>query len=123
MEATGRMEPLIYFIIWAAVFFLMLRFGCGAQVMGYGHGRRRSGGGSADNSADHDALRWVPPARDIDPVCKTSVATSTAKPSVHDGAVFYFCSRECREIFEAAPEQYVGRSASEQPSELEKFHA
>ena len=114
------MEALFYFVIWAAVFFLMLRFGCGAHVMG--PGRDREGGG-ADKRGDSGNLRWVPPARDIDPVCKTMIRTSSAKPSVHDGKVFYFCSRECREIFEAAPDQYIGVGVSQQMSELEKSHA
>ncbi len=35
-----------------------------------------------------------------------------AKPSVFDGIVYYFCSRDCREVFEAAPHTYV---AGERP--------
>ncbi len=35
------MEALVYFIIWAAAIFVMMRFGCGAHVMGHGrkHGQ------------------------------------------------------------------------------------
>ena len=54
------------------------------------------------------SLKWVPPAKDVDPVCRKTVSTDEARPSVHGGVVYYFCSSECREIFEAAPEQYVG---------------
>ena len=48
--------------------------------------------------------------------------TSNAKPSVHDGAVYYFCSRECRERFEAAPHLYLGVKADDQPKQLDQVH-
>lgn len=57
-------------------------------------------------SGDID-LRWVAPERDIDPVCGKSIATAKSKPSVYDGLVYYFCSRQCREVFEAAPEMHA----------------
>lgn len=116
------MEALLYFVIWAAIVFLMMRFGCGAHVMGHGRGRpeKRSGEPGAGSS---DALRWVPPTKDTDPVCGKTVNTASAKPSVHDGTVYYFCSRECREIFEAAPEQYVGPQAKGPLPQLEDSHA
>ena len=50
---------------------------------------------------------WVAPPEDVDPVCATKVNTKTAKSSVHNGTVYYLCSRECREIFEANPEAYI----------------
>lgn len=115
------MEALIYFAIWAIAIFLIFRFGCGAHVMGHGHRKQRNGRGDADASMNE--FRWVPPERDTDPVCGKSIKTSTAKPSVHDGTVFYFCSRECREVFEAAPEQYVASNRAEEPNHLEKIHA
>lgn len=123
MKVTRRMEALIYFAIWAAVFFLMFRFGCGAHLMGHGHGQSGAHRGNADGPVPSDEIRWIPPAKDTDPVCGKSIRTSTAKPSVHNGSVYYFCSRECREIFEAAPEQYVGASPPAQPSEPEESHA
>ena len=43
----------------------------------------------------------------IDVVCKEAVSVDRAKPSVHEGNFYYFCSRECREVFEATPEMYV----------------
>jgi YHS domain-containing protein len=102
------MEALIYFIFWGFAIFLMMRFGCGAHVMGHGHGPNES-----QNQSRSSELRWIPPEEDRDPVCGSTVATSTAKPSVHDGVVYYFCSRDCREQFEAAPHIYVGGAASD----------
>jgi YHS domain-containing protein len=100
------LEALIYFAIWAGFIFLMMRFGCGAHVMGHGRGGKTS---LTDGKAGAGSeLRWIAPEKDLDPVCGESLHTDKAKPSVHDGAVYYFCSRECREVFEAAPEQYLG---------------
>jgi YHS domain-containing protein len=106
------MEALIYFALWAGFIFLMMRFGCGAHVLGHG-GHNGHGGDRAESGRD-DTLRWVPPERDTDPVCGKAVATDKAKPSVHEGHVHYFCSRECREVFESAPELYVGASGAPQ---------
>ncbi len=74
------------------------------------------------NKDDSLALRWVPPAKDVDPVCGKTVTTDKAKPSVYAGSVYYFCSRECREIFEAAPHFYVGGGDADQRN-LEHSHA
>lgn len=32
------METLLYFILWGGLLFLLMRFGCGAHMMGHGHG-------------------------------------------------------------------------------------
>lgn len=101
------MEALLYFALWAGFIFLMMRFGCGSHVMGHGH-RHDTKTQSEPGSVDNPALRWVPPKKDTDPVCGKTVATDKAKPSVFAGNVYYFCSRECREVFEAAPDLYVG---------------
>ncbi len=91
------MSALLYFALWAGLFFLMMRFGCGTHVMGHGHGHR-----------GHDRAQWTPPATDVDPVCRMSVRTDGAKSSVYRGRVYYFCSAEHRDAFEAEPARYVG---------------
>lgn len=112
------MEALPYFVFWGALIFLMMRFGCGAHVMGHGHNHRKS---KTNASPDHaDKVRWTPPVKDIDPVCEKEISTKLAKPSVYAGRVYYFCSRECREVFEAAPHLYVPKP--DQPK-LERSHA
>jgi hypothetical protein len=40
-KKTDNMETLIYFALFAGLFFLMMRFGCGSHVMGHGHGQLR----------------------------------------------------------------------------------
>ncbi len=98
------MEALIYFLVWAGLIFIMMRFGCGAHVMG-GHRHQAADDAPAPGEAP---IRWIPPETDVDPVCGKTVHTGTAKPSIYDGMVYYFCSRDCREQFEAAPHQYTG---------------
>jgi YHS domain-containing protein len=59
---------------------------------------------------------------EIDPVCRKTVSTDTAKSAVYAGTVYYFCSNECRDRFEAAPEKYVGAEASREPKQMEHSH-
>ena len=77
------MESLIYFLLWGALIFLMMRFGCGSHIMGHGHGQHGAHG--TGTSRDQDRLRWVPPEKDADPVCGMTVQTDRAKSAVHDG--------------------------------------
>ena len=113
------MEALLYFIIWGAAIFVMMRFGCGAHVMGHGRKQRQTEEAPKTESSE---LRWVPPETDIDPVCGKVVSTNEAKATVHAGTVYYLCSRECREVFEVAPELYTGGVGGKQPR-LEPSHA
>ena len=112
------MEALLYFAFWAGLIFLMMRLGCGAHIVGQGNSGEKVQGHSGDTGSVD--VRWVPPKKDTDPVCGKTVATGKAKPSVYAGNVFYFCSRECREVFEAAPELYVGGNTN--PPNREHSH-
>jgi YHS domain-containing protein len=114
------MESLIYLAVWAGLVFLTMRVGGGAHVMGYEHGHDHPRG--AAGAPENQKLRWIPPAKDTDPVCGKSVTTAKAKSSVHDGEVYYFCSRDCREIFEAAPGVNLGGGTIDQREE-EHSHA
>ena len=51
------MEALVYFTLSAGLIFLMMRFGCGAHVMGHGHGKH--GAGDKDAPRNFEQLRWV----------------------------------------------------------------
>lgn len=109
------MEALVYFLLWGGLIFLMMRVGCGAHV-----GGRHKGPGAA--AGGENGLRWVAPESDRDPVCDKVVRTASAKPSVYGGQVYYFCSRDCREVFEAAPDLYVDTRGGSQPQQLEREH-
>lgn len=112
------MELLLTFALWAGLAFLMMRFGCGAHATG--HGAHESGNPAEGRTRGERAPGLAPPEKDIDPVCGETVRTAHAKPSVHDGRVYYFCSRDCREIFEAAPELYL---AGAEPRQCEPEHS
>lgn len=91
------MQTIGNLLFWGLLFFLMMRFGCGAHMMG--HHRDHSHGG------DGDRLRAPSEARD--PVCGTIVQTSTAKSSLFEGRAYYFCSQACRDKFEATPADFA----------------
>lgn len=113
------METLIYFLILGALFFFMMRFGCGSHVMGHGHAHGDTR--EADGSSASETLRWAPPAKDVDPVCGMTVETAKAKSAVQDGRAYYFCSVDCRDKFETDPARYLTAAASA-PREREHSH-
>lgn len=79
-------------LFWGLLFFVMMRFGCGAHMMG-GHGRHGGHGAGSGNK---------------DPVCGMDVdPEKAAGASVHGGKTYYFCSTSCRDQFEQAPEKYL----------------
>lgn len=96
------MEALVAVVFWTVI-FLLARFNFGVNPTGnYPRGAHGTVGSIQSRKA-----RWQPPERTMDPVCGALVRTDRAKPSLHDGMIYYFCSRDCREIFEAAPDLYV----------------
>jgi len=107
------MTAIVYFLLWAALIFVMMRFGCGAHVLGHGHHHRGTGGRTGGEI--------TPPREATDPVCGMTVEPGTAKSSVYDGRVYYFCSHDCREKFEATPLAYVKGSAAS-PASKEIHH-
>jgi len=45
----------------------------------------------------------------IDPVCGMEVDEQTAQhKAIHEGTTYLFCSKDCKDEFEAAPEDYIG---------------
>jgi len=119
------METLIIIAIWLAIFFVVRRFGCGAHALKQGASRQVEGEVAPGNDTIPVA-RGRAPTRAVDPVCGKQVSMDRAKPSVHAGEIKYFCSRDCREIFEAAPDLYLdhgaGRGAGKVKAELETEH-
>lgn len=108
----------------------------GTKIGGHGHkhghehkhGGGCCGGGTTDKTehntyAKHNADKRIghkkisttgsvqhgnmPPEKDIDPVCAMEVVTKTAKSSTYDGLVYFFCSQDCLETFEATPKKYT----------------
>lgn len=100
------MASILYFLLWAGLFVVLMRFGCGAHVMGHGHRHGDSPSGDPKSSSN-DASRWVLPENDVDPVCHMSVVTAKAKNAVYDGHLYHFCSQDCRGKFESDPSSYL----------------
>ncbi|MBA2776783.1 MAG: YHS domain-containing protein [Chloroflexia bacterium] len=47
-----------------------------------------------------------------DPVCGMQFDSSQAEAqTTHEGTAYFFCSEECRKLFEANPEEYIGNTA------------
>ncbi len=116
------MDTLLYFAFWAGIIFVMMRFGCGRHMMGHGDGQEhnQAQGGNAGTAGAEP--RRIAPGKDVDPVCGNTASIDKSKPSFFDGYVYYFCSRECREVFEAAPETYVGGNQRRDPGQPEHSH-
>ena len=100
-------QSVLYFLAWAGAFALMMRFGCGAHVMGHGHGHAGPSGATGD-APQGDGM--AAPEKAVDPVCGMPVRTAEAKTSAYQGQVYYFCSQNCREKFEAAPTSFATQS-------------
>lgn len=90
------MSGLVSFLGFAVLFFLMMRFACGAHV---GHGGHHHGAVGQHS----DAL-----ASATDPVCDMHVAAGSGYATSYHGGNVRFCSRACLDKFDAAPDKYAG---------------
>ena len=116
------MSTLLWFLIIGGLFFLMMRFGCGSHVMGHGHGQQEEHEGHSGSVPPAGAARWAPPRTEVDPVCGMTVNTDGAKSSVYNGTVYYFCSAEHRDQFEADPARYTGGKPASDARAMEHSH-
>jgi YHS domain-containing protein len=89
------MSGLLSLLIYAALFYLMMRFGCGAHMV-HGHGGHK---GHSQSSAGAGSVK--------DPVCGTTVEPGQGYTKNHEGRLLYFCSRNCLDKFEAEPQRYL----------------
>lgn len=93
---TESLKSLAWLLVWGGAFYVMMRYGCGAHMMGGhgGHGKHSPDAGNGDSAKD--------------PVCGMSVdPNKTKSASVHQGVTYYFCSSSCRDKFEKNPAQYI----------------
>ena len=119
LEETAIMESFGTILLWGGLFFLMMRFGCGSHLFGRGkngrsgHSSHGSNHGCCGAPSEKSQQPSVPSSGPVtrerleDPVCGKPVSTDKARTSFIAGKVHYFCSRECREMFEAAPDTYA----------------
>lgn len=82
------MGGLLWLLIFAGLFYVMMRFGCGAHMV---HGHEHGG--------DRGEAR--------DPVCGKNVPADRGYMKMHEGIRYRFCSRQCLDRFEAEPDRYL----------------
>jgi YHS domain-containing protein len=57
-------------------------------------------------------------AKQIDPVCGMELDPGQVEAQArYQGTAYYFCSEECRRLFEENPEAYVGAAATPREGE------
>jgi len=99
------MEGLLTFLLFGALFFVMMRFGCGAHVHG-GHGGHGAQAGPQGH-AGHDHAGGAVDAGSKDPVCGMDVSEGQGYTKMHEGRALRFCSRRCLDQFDSNPGQYL----------------
>jgi len=97
------MEGLLSLLLFAGLFYIMMRFGCGAHMI-HGH----QGGHHGSPRQDQ------PQASATDPVCGMSVAHDQGYTKMHGGKGYRFCSKQCLERFEAEPGRYLEATKSKE---------
>ena len=92
------MEGLFGLLLFAALFYFMMRFGCGAHMV-HGHGGGHAGHGGDRQPPDSGGAK--------DPVCGMDVAPGQGYTKMHAGREYRLCSRVCLDKFDASPDRYA----------------
>lgn len=85
------MDGLLSLLIYAGLFYFMMRFGCGAHMV---HGK-------------HDHANDKNNTKDIDPVCGKEIDTNKGYGLMHEETLYRFCSRTCLDKFESSPDDFI----------------
>jgi len=91
------MDGLLSLLIFAGLFYLMMRFGCGAHML-RGHNSDK------------------PDTEYTDPVCHMKVESDQGYGMMYKGALVRFCSRKCMDKFELEPALYLNHNNEEDVS-------
>ena len=89
------MEGLVTLLIYAALIYFMMRFGCGAHMI-HGHGSHKH----EDHNDAGDLLF-------VDPVCGKDVQADQGYGVMHKGNLYRFCSRKCLDQFDTQPSLFI----------------
>ncbi len=101
------MSGLLSFLLFGALFFVMMRLGCGAHVGHGGHAPQRvRKSDQTVTPSTHHALGAA-----VDPACGMAVEPASGYASVYRSKTLRFCSRDCLDRFEAQPQRYLGAGA------------
>lgn len=88
------MEGLVSLLIFAGLFYFMMRLGCGSQ-MAHGHHK-------------HKEIKQAEPI--FDPVCGMKIANDEGYGKLHKGVCYRFCSKKCLDEFDQQPEKYAANT-------------
>jgi len=84
------------FIIFAGIFYFMMRYGCGAHMI-HGHHSKQN-----DNKMH------------FDPVCGMKVDEDKGYGKMQDGTLYRFCSKNCLNKFEDDPDKFINLSENKE---------
>ena len=93
------MDGLISLLLFAGLFYFMMRFGCGAHMV-HGHGGHGEHGAGGQEHVPGGSSS-------IDPVCGMKVAADKGYTKMYEGQQYRLCSRACLDKFEANPQRYA----------------
>jgi YHS domain-containing protein len=94
------MSDVLYFLLIGILFYAMMRWGCGAHMMGGSHGDHSGHSGGKPGEIKERPVD--------DPVCGMKLEAVTAGFAEHyRGGLYYFCSVQCQEKFRKNPESYM----------------
>ncbi len=98
------MSGLASLLLFAAFFYLMMRFGCGSHMV-HGHGRH----GDHEGHGDHDmgTGAGMSGMKAKDPVCGMGVDPAQGYTKTYQGREYRFCSRKCLDRFDENPQRYA----------------
>lgn len=101
------MSGWLWLLIWAGLFYFMMRFGCGAHMV---HGDHGDHGGHAGHGAE--GTPGMSSSAGKDPVCGMDVPSGQGYSKAYEGREYRFCSRQHLDEFEAHPGQYISSGRS-----------
>jgi len=85
------MEGVFSLLLYAGVFYFLMRFGCGAH-MTHGHHKKK--------------VTTIPT---IDPVCGAEVGEEQGYGKLQSGHLYRFCSKDCLNEFDIDPDKYIDK--------------
>lgn len=91
------MDGFLSLLLFGVLFYVMMRFGCGAHMIHGHHGKDREQGIGDNNH--------------VDPVCGRTVDPNEGYGKMHENQLYRFCSRQCLDTFEADPAHYASKRA------------
>jgi len=94
------MDDWLSFLIFAGLFYFMMRYGCGAHMI---HGHKDAQHKNTDDNLGGNTINHM------DPVCGMKVDNHKGYGIMHKGMLYRFCSRACLDKFEKKPDYYLSQ--------------